>query len=52
LNVVLHERLWSRSLRAGPSTPADRRALEAYAQERTYAEEQEVKAHFGQPRSP
>jgi membrane protein len=29
LNVVLRERLWPRSLRGGPNTPADRRALES-----------------------
>ncbi|MGH3049330.1 MAG: YihY/virulence factor BrkB family protein [Gaiellaceae bacterium] len=47
LNVVLKERLHPRSLRGGPVTEADRRALEAYAQEGTHAEREEVEARFG-----
>jgi uncharacterized BrkB/YihY/UPF0761 family membrane protein len=45
LNVVLKERLHPRSLGA-PSTEADHRALEAYAQEATYHETEEVDARF------
>jgi YihY family inner membrane protein len=45
LNVVLKERLHPRSLGA-PSTEADQRALEAYAQEATYHESEEVQARF------
>jgi YihY family inner membrane protein len=36
LNVVLEQRLFPRSLVDAPQTPADHRALEAYAGERTY----------------
>ena len=46
LNVVLKERLHPRSLRGGPETEADRRALEAYAQEATHAEREEVETTF------
>lgn len=42
LNVVLKERLHPRSLVNAPQTEADHRALEAYAQERTYHPEQKV----------
>lgn len=42
LNVVLTERLHPRSLFGGPSTEADRRALEAYAEARAYHEQEEV----------
>jgi YihY family inner membrane protein len=42
LNVVLAERLHPRSFFGGPETDADRRALAAYAEERTYHEEEEV----------
>jgi membrane protein len=51
LNVVLRERLWPRSLRGAPSTPADRRALRAYARERTYVEDQEVDVTFSERRN-
>jgi len=44
--VVATRRLYPRSLFGGPSTDADRRALEAYAEEATYAEEEEVDARF------
>ena len=44
LNVVLKERLYPRSLVGGPGTEADRRALEAYAQEGTYHERHEVES--------
>ena len=46
LNVVLKERLYPRSLAGGPETEADRRALEAYAQEATMHESEEVHARF------
>jgi YihY family inner membrane protein len=42
LNVVLKENFYPRSLANTPSTPADRRVLEAYAGERTYHPEQRV----------
>jgi membrane protein len=42
LNVVLKERLFPRALVNAPDTPADYRALEAYAGERAYHAEQEV----------
>jgi uncharacterized BrkB/YihY/UPF0761 family membrane protein len=42
LNVVLTERLHPRSLFGGPSTDADRRALEAYAEARAYHDEEDV----------
>lgn len=46
LNVVLRERLHPRSLTGEPETEADRRALTAYAQERTYHPKEEVRAEF------
>ena len=48
LNVVLRERLYPRSLVGEPSTEADKRALQAYAEEGTYAEREEVDARFGE----
>jgi membrane protein len=42
LNVVLKERLFPRSLKDAPQTEADHRALQAYAQERTYQPEESV----------
>ena len=44
LNVVLKERLFPRSLVNAPQTEADHRALEAYAEERTYQPEEKVEA--------
>jgi YihY family inner membrane protein len=50
LNVVLKERLHPRSLVGGPETEADRRALEAYAEEGTYHESEEVDGYVeGEP---
>jgi YihY family inner membrane protein len=50
LNVVLKERLHPRSMFGGPETEADHRALEAYAEERTYHESEEVDASIdGRP---
>ena len=49
LNVVLKERLHPRSLAGGPETEADRRALEAYAEERTYHEREEVDTRVRAP---
>lgn len=46
LNVVLKNRLHPRSLFGEPETEADHRALEAYAQEETYHEGQEVETRF------
>jgi YihY family inner membrane protein len=46
LNVVVKERLYPRSLFGGPSTEADRRALEAYAEEATYHEREEIGVDF------
>jgi YihY family inner membrane protein len=46
LNVVLKERLHPRSILGGPETEADHRALEAYAEERTYHKEEEVDTRF------
>ncbi|HZD87150.1 MAG TPA: YihY/virulence factor BrkB family protein [Gaiellaceae bacterium] len=46
LNVVLKERLYPRSLFGGPSTEGDYRAFEAYAEEATYHEREEVQADF------
>ncbi len=43
LNVVLKERLYPRSLVNAPQTEADRRALQAYAEERTYQPEESVR---------
>jgi membrane protein len=49
LNVVLKERLHPRSL-GGSETEADHRALEAYAEEATYHESEEVDAYIdGEP---
>ncbi|MDX6479590.1 MAG: hypothetical protein QOG85_100 [Gaiellaceae bacterium] len=45
LNVVLKERLHPRSLVGGPETEADHRALEAYAEEATFHESEEVEAY-------
>src|SRR5579884_780475 len=42
LNVVLKERLFPRSLVNAPQTEADHRALQAYAEERTYQPEERV----------
>ncbi len=42
LNVVLKERLHPRSVVDSPQTAADRRALDAYAKERTYQPEESV----------
>jgi len=44
LNVVLKERLHPRSMVGGPETEADERALQAYAEEQTYHERQEVES--------
>jgi YihY family inner membrane protein len=49
LNVVLKERLHPRSLTDPPQTEADERALQAYAEERTYHPEEKVRAEV--PRS-
>jgi membrane protein len=42
LNVVLKHGFYPRSLARSPSTPADRRVLEAYAAERTYHPDHQV----------
>jgi membrane protein len=55
LNVVLKERLHPRSVVGTPRTDADRRALQAYAEERTYHPEEEVRTDLksgGEPSSP
>ena len=44
LNVVLKERMYPRSVVDAPQTEADQRALQAYAQERTYQPEEKVEA--------
>jgi YihY family inner membrane protein len=53
LNVVLKERLYPRSLRNSPQTEADHRVLQAYAAERTYHPDEEVRVRVrpsrGQP---
>ncbi len=50
LNVVLKERLHPRSMFGEPETEADHRALEAYAEEATYHESEEVDAYIdGKP---
>jgi membrane protein len=53
LNVVLKDRLYPRALRHGPQTEADHRALQAYADERTYHPQEEVQVRVrpsrGQP---
>jgi len=46
LNVVLRERLHPRSLTGEPATEADRRALTAYARERTYHPDERVETDF------
>jgi membrane protein len=43
LNVVLKERLHPRSVVDAPQTEADRRVLQAYAEERTYQPEEKVR---------
>ncbi|HZU60882.1 MAG TPA: YhjD/YihY/BrkB family envelope integrity protein, partial [Solirubrobacteraceae bacterium] len=47
LNVVLKERLHPRSIVDSPQTEADRRALQAYAEERTYQPEERVHTEVG-----
>ncbi len=49
LNVVLKERLHPRSLVNAPQTEADHRALQAYASERTYQPEEEVRTRVERP---
>lgn len=44
LNVVLKHKLFPRSLVGAPETDADHRALQAYAEERTYHERETVRA--------
>lgn len=44
LNTVLRERLYPRSIVDSPQTEADSRALQAYASERTYQPEGDVRA--------
>ncbi len=51
LNVVLKERLHPRSVVA-PQTEADRRALQAYAEERTYHPEEKVRTEVGGGEAP
>jgi membrane protein len=46
LNVVLKERLHPRALTDAPGTEADHRAYEAYAEERTYHEDERVDTEF------
>lgn len=46
INVVLKHQLWPRSLIGGPDTQADHRAYEAYADERTYHENEHVETEF------
>ncbi len=48
LNVVLKERLHPRSITDSPQTEADRRALDAYAKERTYQPEEKVSTEVEQ----
>jgi membrane protein len=50
LNVVLRERLYPRSIAGGSETDGDRRALAAYAEERTYSPEQEADTRFRRQR--
>ena len=50
LNVVLKERLHPRSLVDAPQTEADHRALQAYAEERTYQPEEEVETRIDRER--
>jgi membrane protein len=49
LNVVLKHRLYPRSLARAPQTEADHRVLQAYAGERTYQPEEEVRVHVRPP---
>ena len=46
LNVVLKERLHPRGLVNAPDTDADHRVFNAYAKERTYQEDERVRADF------
>jgi uncharacterized BrkB/YihY/UPF0761 family membrane protein len=46
LNVVLKRNLHPRTFFGGPTTEADYRALESYANEATYHEREEVETHF------
>ncbi len=46
LNVVLKERLHPRGLVDAPDTAADHRAYQAYAEERTYTEDERVRTDF------
>ncbi len=48
INVVLKDRLFPRSLVNAPQTEADKRALESFAQERTYQPEEKVEARVEQ----
>lgn len=52
LNVVLKDRLFPRSITQPPTTEADHRALEAYAQERTYHPDEQVDARMERPEQP
>ncbi len=52
LNVVLKERLHPRSVVDAPQTEADRRALQAYAEERTYQPEEKVRTEVARGREP
>lgn len=49
LNVVLKERLYPRSLFGVPRTEPDRRALQAYAEERTYTARERVRTELEPP---
>jgi len=51
LNVVLKERLHPRSVVDAPQTEADRRVLQAYAEERTYQPEERVETEVEKPRT-
>jgi hypothetical protein len=46
LNVVLKERLHPRALVNSPETEADHRVYQAYAEERTYHDNERVRAEF------
>ncbi|MGI8433441.1 MAG: hypothetical protein ACR2LE_01660 [Nocardioidaceae bacterium] len=46
INVVLKHRLWPRGLIEGPDTQADERAYEAYANERTYHDNEQIETEF------
>jgi len=52
LNVVLKERLHPRSVVDAPQTEADRRALQAYAEERAYHPEEKVRTDVARGREP